>query len=411
MRLALKLGDLLPRRRAPSRSVRVRLTALYGGLFLLSGAALLTITYLLVRGADTPTFKPTPLSSHHVLQRPALAPRVLPVSGSDLAYAMRLLSHQHRLDVHQLLVESGIAMGVMVVVSAVLGWLVAGRVLSPLQRITARTRRISEQNLHDRLALPGPRDELKELADTIDALLARLQAAFDSHQRFVANASHELRTPMAMMRTRLDVAIAKPDGVPPQTKALEAGLRKDLDRAERLLESFLVLARAQHGTLTDRTLVSLDRIVIDALATRRDQIADQHLELRTFLAPVRVGGSETLLARMVENVIENSVRHNQPHGFISISCHTTGENAQFVIESGGPVLDDNSVARLAEPFRRRGADRTGSQNGQGLGLSIVAAVAAAHDGALELRARPQGGLRVQITVPAATPALPTPVPV
>ena len=410
MRPTVKLGDLLLPRRPPSRSVRLRLTALYGGLFLLSGAALLTITYLLVRGADTPTFKPLPLGSHHVLQRPASAPRVLPVSGSNLAYATRLLSHQHRLDVHQLLEESGIAMGVMVVVSAVLGWLVAGRVLAPLQTITARTRRISEENLHDRLALPGPTNELKELADTIDALLARLETAFDSQRRFVANASHELRTPMAMMRTRLDVAGAKPDGVPPQTRALAAGLRKDLDRADRLLDSFLVLARAGHGTLTDRTLVSLDRIVIDALATRRDQIAEQHLDLRTVLAPVRVSGSETLLARMVENVIENSVRHNQPHGSINISCETTGDAAQLVVENGGPVLDQDSVAQLAEPFRRLGADRTGSQKGQGLGLSIVAAVAAAHDGALELRARPRGGLRVQITVPAATPARAIPVP-
>jgi signal transduction histidine kinase len=410
MRQAGKPGDLLLRRRPSSRSVRVRLTALYGGLFLLSGAALLTITYLLVRGADTPTFKPAPPSSHLRLQRLAPGPRVLAVSGSDLAYATRLLGHQHRLDVHQLLVESGIALGVMVVVSVVLGWLVAGRVLSPLQTITARTRRISEENLHDRLALGGPRDELTELADTIDALLARLEAAFESQRRFVANASHELRTPMAMMRTRLDVAVAKPDGVPPQTRALDTGLRKDLDRADRLLESFLVLARAQHGTLTDRTVVSLDRIVIDALATRRDQIAEQHLELRTALAPVRVSGSETLLTRMVENAIENSVCHNKPHGFINISCEATGEVARLVVESGGPVLDEDSVAQLAEPFRRLGADRTGSQKGQGLGLSIVAAVATAHDGALELRARPQGGLRVQITLPAATHALTTPVP-
>jgi hypothetical protein len=215
---------------------------------------------------------------------------------------------------------------------------------------------------------------------------------------------------MAMMRTRLDIAVAKPDGVPPQTRALDAGLRKDLDRADRLLESFLVLARAQHGILTDRTLVSLDQIVIDALATRRDQIAEQQLELRTALTPVRVWGSETLLTRMVENVIENSVRHNQPQGFINISCETTGKAARLVVESGGPVLDKDSVARLAEPFRRVGADRTGPQKGQGLGLSIVAAVAAAHDGALELRARPQGGLRVQITIPAATPALATSVP-
>ena len=298
----------------------------------------------------------------------------------------------------------------MAALSVALGWVVAGRVLAPLRTITARTRRISEQSLHERLALQGPRDELKELADTIDELLARLEAAFEAQRRFVANASHELRTPLAMMRTRLDIAVAKPDGVPPQTQALDAGLRNDLDRAEALLESFLVLARAQHGAVTDGTTVSLDQLVIDALATRHDQIAEQQLEVRTALDPVGVAGSETLLARMVENVIENSVRHNQPHGFINIACEKIGGAGRLVVESGGPVLDEENVAQLAQPFRRLGAERTGSQNGQGLGLSIVAAVADAHGGALELHPRPQGGLRVQITLPAAI-ATPTATPV
>ena len=418
MRVAGTLGDPRPRgglgvpllwRRPSSWSVRVRLTALYGGLFLLSGAVLLTITYLLVRGADTPTFKPaSPGSFPGSAGRAHRAPFSIAAAPAS-AYAARLLNHQHGVDVHQLLVESGIAMGVMAVASVLLGWLVAGRVLSPLETITARTRQISEQNLHDRLALPGPHDELKQLADTIDALLARLETAFDAQRRFVANASHELRTPLAMMRTRLDVAIAKPEGIPPQTRALDAGLRKDLARADRLLESFLVLARAQHGALPDRTLVSLDRIVIDTLATRRDQIAEQQLELRTALTPTAVTGNETLLARMIDNVIDNSVRHNQPNGFVNIACETIGTTAKLVIESDGPVLDQESVARLAEPFRRLGADRTGSEKSHGLGLSIVAAVAAAHDGALELRPRTQGGLRVQITVPVATAALAAPV--
>ncbi len=189
--------------------------------------------------------------------------------------------------------------------------------------------------------------------------------------------------------------------MPPQTQALDAGLRKDLDRAEALLESFLALARAQHGTVTDRTIVSLDQIVTDALTARHAQIAEQQLEVRTTLAPVGVTGSETLLARMVENLIENSVRHNQPHGFINIACETTDRAARLVVESGGPILDEQSVAQLAQPFRRLGVERTGSQNGHGLGLSIVAAVADAHGGKLELHARPQGGLRVQITLPAA----------
>jgi len=384
--------------------VRLRLTALYGSLFVLCGACLLTITYLLVRHAPTGS-----VASRAVSKVPATTGGqgsgfqhgVLP-NGQSVG---QLVGQQRAGELHQLLVQSGLALAIMTVVAVALGWVVAGRVLRPLRTMTAATRRISEDNLHDRLALQGPGDELKELADTIDGLLARLEAAFDAQRRFVANASHELRTPLAMMRTRLDVAIAKPDGVPQQTRALDTGLRKDLDRAEGLLESFLVLARAQHGTLTDQSTVSLDRVVVDALATRRERIAEEAITVQTALTQVGVAGSETLLARMVENVIENAVRHNQPRGFISVACDIAGNEARLIVDSSGPVLDEDCVAQLAQPFRRLGAERTGSRNGQGLGLSIVAAVAAAHGGALELQARQQGGLRVQISLPRATRAL------
>jgi signal transduction histidine kinase len=367
----------------PARSVRLRLTALYGSLFLVSGAGLLAITYLLVRGAATTTTATT---------------RTPGGPG--------LIATQHSLDLHQQLVQSGIALAIMTIVSAALGWLVAGRVLRPLRAMTLATRRISEDNLHDRLALRGPADELKELADTIDGLLERLQAAFESQRRFVANASHELRTPLAMMRTTLDVAVAKPAGVPPQLQALDANLRQDLDHADRLLEGFLMLARAQHGTVTDQTSVALQRIVDAALAARSDAITDKQIEVQTVLAPVRVIGSEMLLERMVENVIENAVRHNQPNGFINVVCEIHNGAARLIVESGGAVLDERSVAQLAQPFRRLGVERTHSENGVGLGLSIVAVVAAAHGGALELHARSRGGLRVQITVPSATLAHP-----
>src|SRR5580704_5009918 len=335
MHLTGKLVGRFEGRGLSARSVRLRLTALYGGLFVLCGTGLLVITYLLV--------------SHSTRHRPpggvfsgrpfagALGPAERTV---EIGRIVAALHYQHRVDLHQLLIESGIALAAMAALSVALGWVVASRVLSPLRTITARTRRISERSLHERLALSGPHDELKQLADTIDELLARLEAAFDSQRRFVANASHELRTPLAMMRTRLDVAIAKPDGVPPQTQTLNAGLRNDLDRADRLLESFLALARAQHGRLTDRTLVSLDQMVAHALATRHDQIAELELEVRTALGHVSVAGSETLLARMVENVIENSVRHNEPHGFIDIACETVGETGRVVVSSGGPVLDE-----------------------------------------------------------------------
>jgi signal transduction histidine kinase len=368
---------------SPARSVRLRLTALYAALFLLCGAGLLTITYLLVSRAT---------------RVDAVA-----VSSPGAAGARGAVSQTHLVDLHQLLVQSGIALAIMAVVSGVLGWVVAGRVLSPLRTITARTRRISEESLHDRLSLTGPRDELKELADTIDELLARLEAAFDAQRRFVANASHELRTPLAMMRTTLDVAMAKPGGVPAQTASLDANLRADLDRADGLLESFLTLAQAQHGALDVRP-VRLDQLLTEALVARRDRIAEQRIEVHAVLEPVSVNGSETLLGRMVENVIENAVLHNHPEGFITLACGVEAGLARAVIESGGAVLDERTVAQLAQPFRRMGADRTRSKPGFGLGLSIVAAVAAAHDGTLELHARREGGLNVHMAFPAATPA-------
>jgi hypothetical protein len=385
-------GNVVPTwLRVPSRSVRLRLTVLYGSLFLLSGVVLLAITYLLVKNVTSPG---------HIFSL-AHPPAHRPGRGDVSSVAF------HRSVVlHQLLVQSGIALAIMTMISAVLGWIVAGRVLAPLRTITAATLRISEQNLHDRLALSGPRDELTALADTIDGLLARLEAAFDAQRLFVANASHELRTPLAMMRTFLDVAIAKPDGVPPQTLALDANLRGALDQTDRLLQSFLVLASAQHGTVGEQSSVSLERIVSTALSARADAIAERHIDVRTALEATRVTGAETLLCRMVENVIENAIRHNEPGGFIIVISQTKDDTATLVVESGGAVLDDRTVGELAQPFRRIGTERTHSQNGHGLGLSIVAAVAAAHGGTLDLHARREGGLRVQITLPDATRAQP-----
>ena len=309
-------------------------------------------------------------------------------------------------ELHQLEIESAIALGIMAILSGLLGWLVAGRVLRPLRTITATAQEISETNLHRRLDLPGPRDELRTLADTIDALLARLEAAFESQRQFVANASHELRTPLTTMRTALDVASAKPNLSSAQVRALDASLRADLDQADRLLESFLVLARAQRGELGEETSPSLAQIVGEALASRADVIAAEQIELHSTLAPARVKGSQTLLARMVDNLIDNAVRHNLPGGLINVTSETDLETARLVIESGGPVLDRAAVAQLAEPFKRLGAERTGSQNGHGLGLSIVAAVAAAHGGELRLYAREQGGLGAEITLPVARDAQP-----
>jgi signal transduction histidine kinase len=379
-----RVPDVIRSRRVPAANVRVRLAALYGSLFLVTGAALLALTYVLVRRATA-------------------GGSVTDITGSGVTPtgARAMTATSHAIDLHQMLVQSGIALAIMTIASALLGWWIAGRVLAPLRAMTDAAQRISETNLHERLALEGPRDELKDLADTIDGLLARLEAAFDAQRLFVANASHELRTPLAMMRTSLDVAIAKPDGVPAQTRALDTNLREDLDRADRLLESFLMLAQAEHGNFAAVEHVSLDELVSAAIQARRERIAASRIAVHTSLEPVHLRGSETLLARMVENVVENAVRHNQPAGFIEVDCRRVENRALLVVESSGAILDQLSVQELRQPFRRGGADRTRSQNGFGLGLSIVAAVAAAHEGELELQARDQGGLRVLITLPSA----------
>jgi signal transduction histidine kinase len=390
-----KPAPLLSRLRRPRTTVRWRLTLLYGALFLGCGAALLAITYALVVNATNNHRTLSSFLYHHFGPVPP-----------EAQAASRFIRSQERLaDLHQLEIESAIALAIMAIASMLLGWVVAGRVLRPLRTITTTTREISETNLNRRLAIGGPRDELRELAETIDRLLERLETAFEAQRRFVTNASHELSTPLATMRATLDVAIADPRACG-HVRTLDANLREDLDQADQLLESFLALARAHREQLGDQAPVSLPQLVSDAVAARTQAIATKQIQLRTALAPADVTGSDTLLEQMVANVIDNAVRHNHTDGTISIETDADQQAARLTVESSGPTLDPAAVAQLAQPFRRLGAERTGSHNGHGLGLSIVAAVAAAHHGALKLNARPQGGLRVQITLPASTAARP-----
>jgi signal transduction histidine kinase len=390
------------------RTVRARMTILYGGLFLLSGAALLAIASgVVVRSsarvsvghAGAPGAN---LGNFEQIQRQL---NKLPAQLAHTTQAKPLT--------HALFMASLVALAIMAAVSVLIGWMFAGRSLRPLRRITATARRISEDNLHERLAFDGPRDELKDLADTFDGLLERLEAAFAAQRRFVANASHELRTPLATMRASLDVAIAKPGPLPPQTEVLADRLRAELDRVDELLESFLVLARAQHGALPSHDVISLDGLVADAVSARAADIsaAGLHLRLRTDAeagASGLVEGSKPLLRRMADNVIDNAIVHNQPRGWIDVAVWAVPAGSRIVVENGGPVLEQPQVAQLTQPFRRLGADRVGSDRGSGLGLSIVAAIAAAHRGSVELSARPDGGLRVTIELPPAgsTPGSP-----
>jgi signal transduction histidine kinase len=373
------------------RTVRQRFTALYGGLFLLCGAALLALTNVLSVQVSVPAPAPSPSGS-------ALAD-----ARAQIADLLDQLATAQQDSARQLLVGSGIALLVMAVVSVGLGRFVAGRVLRPLRTITAATRRITADNLHERLAVTGPADEVKDLADTVDELLGRLEGAFAAQRRFVANASHELRTPLTTMRVAIDVAVGKPEPVPAQTVALADRLRAELDRVDVLLEGFLTLARAQHAALPDRLPVPLGALVSAALGERAAAIAAKRLTVDVDDAGPAALGSPALLARLVENVLDNAVRHNGPDGWIGIAVTA---DATLVVETGGPLLDPDQVAGLAEPFRRLGTDRTGSQDGSGLGLSIVAAIAAAHGGRLELGARETGGLRVTVELPAAILAVP-----
>jgi signal transduction histidine kinase len=360
------------------RTVRMRLTALYCVLFVLSGVVLLAITNGVGSSASHSTRTVT--------------------SGGQIVTVQVDTSTSR-----QYLVGSAIALGLMLVVSVVAGWVVAGRVLRPLRVMTATTRRISADSLHERLAIDGPGDELKDLADTIDALLERLDGAFAAQRRFVANASHELRTPLAAMRVSVDVAVAKPVPVPAETITLAGQVRAELDKVDQLLEGLLVLARAEHGALPGRAVLPLDYVVSAALIAREDAITARNLTVQYVSGSdsIWVEGSALLLRRMADNVIGNAVGHNRDGGWIGITTSADDGAARLIIENGGDILNPAQVAGLAQPFRRLGADRTGSDDGAGLGLSIVASITHAHRGSLQLHARPGGGLTVTITLPMA----------
>ncbi|MBD2891177.1 Adaptive-response sensory-kinase SasA [Actinomadura sp. RB99] len=380
-------------------TVGLRFTVLYAAVFLVSGIGLSALTFLFSndRGTSVPVGGQAPPQSGD----PAAAHQHIRRLQDQLAET----NAQHS---RQLLAGMLLALVVMAVLSLLVGRLLARRVLRPLRLITAATRRISADHLDRRLAVTGPTDEVKDLADTIDGLLERLEASFAAQRRFVANASHELRTPLATMRASLDVASAKP-GAQRQALALADRLRPELDRVDRLLDGFLVLARAQHGALAGGADVSVDDLVARAVADRATGIAAKRLEVTTELrAGASIQGDSALLARMVENVLDNAVTHNEPGGWVRVATFREGTGVRLVVRTGGAVLDQRDVDRLAQPFARLGDDRTGSENGSGLGLSIVAAIAAAHGGRLDLLAPPEGGLRVGITLPPAPARAPAP---
>jgi signal transduction histidine kinase len=317
-----------------------------------------------------------------------------------------------------LLLYSGVALGITAVLSAVLGWFAAGRAMRPLRRITTAARLISATNLNERLALDGPDDDLRELADMIDGLFARLDASLYAQRQFVANASHELRTPLARSRTLLEVALRNPDA---SAGSLRAACQRALAAGaeqERLIEALLVLARGQRG-LARREPLDLAAITRDVLAARGEHITARRLTMEVTLAPALLAGDPALVERAVANLIDNALRHNVPAGTVSVEAGSDDEGrAMLSVANTGPEIPPAEVARLVLPFQRgaaAGSPRTrprpgsddGDASGLGLGLSIVHAVAAAHDADFSLVARlTGGGLVARLTFPPVPPSIP-----
>ena len=393
------------------RPVRLRLALLYSGLFLLAGAALLAGTYGLVADTLRSTVPPQKVAAITRSSGPADSCKASATTPAEtenckqqaLAAAQGIANvtaaEQRAAALGRLLDFSAAGLAAMAAVSALLGWVMAGRVLRPVHAITAAARRASEENLGERIGLAGPEDELKELADTFDAMLARLDAAFASQRRFVANASHELRTPLTVMRTASDVTLAKQERTPAQLEAMAAEVRQATGQAERLVEALLTLARSDRGT-GPRSVLDLAVLAEDALDAVAPAIKSGSLRVTAKLEQGLAVGDPVLVERLVGNLIDNAVRHNIPGGWLELASGSREGLAFFSVANSGPVIREQDVAALFEPFHRQcrhgGPD---SPEGSGLGLSIVQSVVRAHQGDIAAAPVPDGGLEVTVLLP------------
>ncbi len=399
-RLALARWPVWPQK------VRTRLALLYAGLFLISGSALLGLTYGLVAAnlpAQASAASGTGLTSQQLAKLAIACKQPQPDVGT-VELCKRAFSagegaaaasvRQRALD--SLLLYSLLGLGVMTLASGGLGWFVSGRVLRPVRAITETARRASDQHLGERLALTGARDELKELADTFDEMLERLDRAFVAQRRFVANASHELRTPLTVMRTAIDVALAKPSRTTPQLEDMAARVRRSIDRAENMIEALLVLAISDQG-MASSELLDLSAVAEDALDLAAPAITRLGLRVEADLSPAETTGDQQLIERMVWNLVDNAVRHNEPGGWIRVTTGPCGQGVVLRIANSGARVPADAVATLFEPFRRMAGRGDG---GVGLGLSIAQSVSAAHRAELDVRSQPEGGLSISIVLPA-----------
>ncbi len=379
------------------------------GLFLVLGGALIAATYIgfidhfstldkslsslpapaTIRGTDCVATGPVVWVSRTTIRGTMECPASPALLAREQAGALR----------RGFLAYSLTGLGAGTLLAGVLGWTISRRILRPLRAVTAMARTASQENLGERLGLTGPADELKELADTFDAMLARLEAAFASQRRFIANASHELRTPLTEMRTLIDVTLARRAVSGGQLEPALAGIGAAVDKSEELIEALLTLARADRGP-SPTEVVDLATAVEDAIDLIGPAAAARQIRIGTALQDVQVAGDRVLLERLASNLIDNAVRHNVTGGWVLASTRTHSGTAELTVANGGEHIPPEQVTGLFEPFRRL-CGRTGNRPGSGLGLSIVASVAKAHSGHAEARARPDGGLDVKITLPAA----------
>jgi signal transduction histidine kinase len=350
--------------RIPRPTVRTRLTAIYVALAGLSTGILLLVSYwLLGRHFD----------------------RTL--SASLASDALDEVAFQYF-----------IAFAGVLVLAAVLGWLVSGRVLAPLQRITGTAQRVSEEHLDERIPVDGPDDELRDLSVTLNEMLDRLAESFDAQRRFVANASHELRSPLTVIRSEAEVALANPEPDIDELRGMAESVVQASRRTEALLASLLILARSQRGLLHSEP-VDLASVVGEVADAASLTAGTESVRLDAVLEPVLVEGDSALLERLVGNLIENGVRYNRPGGFVRLRTRSGIGTAELEVENSGPPVEPEAAARLAEPFERLARDADG--RGAGLGLSIVRAVSEAHGGTLAIEPRAEGGLLVTVRLPRA----------
>jgi signal transduction histidine kinase len=403
--IGTRAASLLPR----NWTIRVRLTVVYGGLFFLAGAVLLVATYLLVKQSldvrGVRVAQPAAMDRLPDVIRARFDPQALAKVMEDIERDQRQFRSE---TLNALITQGSIALGLVGVVAVAFGWLVADRVLRPLHRITETAGRIAGagpagRGLHERIALAGPRDEITKLADTFDSMLERLDRSFDGQRRFVANASHELRTPLAINRALIELAVTRPDASD-EIRRLGDSLLAINARHERLIDGLLTLADTENA-LGERSRVDLADVAGHVAREAAPVATDASVEVTTDLAAAPTTGDPVLLERLVQNLVENAIRHNRSGGRVAVCTRGSGDAAELVVTNTGPVVPPYEVPTIFQPFRRLSGERASADRGFGLGLSIVAAVAVAHGGRVSAVPQDGGGLTVTVTLPAASEEL------